>query len=262
MQSQWVLSTFTRAWKKHFSQFPFFVSILPPILPANLIVSWAKSLAWSGFSGICLQDKRGQKYFVFRGTDPISFNKKVWKLFDIWDIMSDIDIISNSIPQWQLRSMIDFIESHITKEEKVIFIWHSLWGLLTQIAAPMYMNQLKRADAFNAPWWKHLQYQDLWLDDKYQRKIQTYYQERENNALKEKVFLYRSQDFVVKFDTRQERQWIGQVVAVDNDEHGIRNANSDLAESIVSFHEKYGNDSRTYRRIILLKKLMEYNPEK
>lgn len=80
------------------------------------------------------------------------------QITDCWDIGSDLSILIGKVPETQTKRMIDFFKKHVSWNEKITIIGHSLWGALSQIGTAIYGNSWKIEETytFNSPWAKNL----------------------------------------------------------------------------------------------------------
>ena len=170
---------------------------------------FVKNLEWNdGFAGYLIQDENNTKIFVFRGSE---FTKP-----DIQDIAEDAKIGLWFVPWDQIEAMIEKIDPEITKDEKVIFVWHSLGGALTQIATSMYLKNVIHSYAFNAPGTQNLDVIESGIGDRYKEKFNTYKQEKQNPALNPKLTNYDAQEWVAQMGID-----IGEIFPIDNMNHAI-----------------------------------------
>jgi hypothetical protein len=103
-----------------------------------------------------------------------------------------------NMPEGQVKSMIDFVNKNIGEWEPLIFIWHSLWWHLAQIASSIYAKQLKNSYVYNAPWAQKLKYSIEQFPREYHDEIRKYTQYRDSDFLKNKVMNYDSHDTILR----------------------------------------------------------------
>lgn len=127
----------------------------------------------SGFQCV-LFEKDGKKVLSIAGT----------QLTDIWDLHSNFAILRGKIPEAQTKKMIDFFRNHLSANEDIAIVGHSLGGTLAQIGSSMYSSS--ETYTFNAPWAKELEVSTP-ADDPYQKELQDFTKNRTSATVGEKV---------------------------------------------------------------------------
>lgn len=127
----------------------------------------------SGFQCV-LFEKDGKKILSITGT----------QLTDVKDLWADIDLYNWKLPEAQVKSLINFCRKHLSGNEKVAIVGHSLWGALAQIGTSIYGSS--ETYTFNSPGTKNLEV-SIREWDPYEKELRDFTNNRNSDTIAEKI---------------------------------------------------------------------------
>ena len=184
-KTEWAKKNFERAGKKY--------EILDTF-PKNWETRWG-----SWLNCVLLKDADNNKYLSIAWTQ---FDLSNIRDTDFDDILADIQIVMNTIPEAQTKDLIGFIQTIKLEDwEKIRIVWHSLGWTLTQIWASTFWWDwwiVSESYTFNAPWAKTLQVNESSFEWEQLTYIQAFRRNREDSKVGELLTNVRtSGDWIV-----------------------------------------------------------------
>ena len=203
------------------------------------------SLTHNGMDAYILKDPYDTKIIVLRGTEAS----------DPWDLDEDAKIALNILPWDQIEEAIDFINQHITPDDRVIFVGHSLGWVLAQILTTMYPQQVEETYTFNAPWAKDMRVPSALFDKKYTPYLKKYQIYQRDPSLENKIINYKASEMIWKYGKS-----IGQTMDhLHNQSHRIIDANDDFVNNYILNSTDTQDSYASYEHIIKLKSILQYD---